>query len=219
MAEADTDAIGVDELAENKAAIVVDTESKDSNNVVNAELNADSEPTIPIPEVVEIGTTPNKQVTDENKLAHSNTTASDLFNIDSEEHSPAAPIKSFNTVEAQSGLIEKKANKATQKRETESSTIALNTHSADASVRLKQTPEQDESLQVGQDASQAIKSTPEKTKNYRSSALLWIIEIKHLYEEKKTDQAKEELALFRKKFPNNGNERLLHKEFLDTNPK
>ena len=49
------------------------------------------------------------------------------------------------------------------------------------------------------------------TDDYRSSALLWVIEIKKLFNTDKKTLAEEELALFRKKYPNNSNERLLPK--------
>jgi len=77
--------------------------------------------------------------------------------------------------------------------------------------------EQDTKRQAKEGAAQTNKAARVKAENYRESALLWVIEIKHLYEEKNIDEAREELALFRKKYPDNANERLLPKALLKPN--
>lgn len=61
-----------------------------------------------------------------------------------------------------------------------------------------------------------LNGEPEKKRvrpeNFRDSPLLWVIEIKHLHNEKNDELARKELNLFRQKFPNNANERLLPSE-------
>ncbi len=63
-----------------------------------------------------------------------------------------------------------------------------------------------------QTAAPAQKERRVRPKNYRSSPLLWIIEIRHLHDEKQNELVREELTAFRKKHPDNSNERLLPKE-------
>jgi len=106
--------------------------------------------------------------------------------------------------------------------------LALNPLSPDSlvaneTVALKRSPEPEATLSVGKNETtllnqQALTNTkthPEiYPKIYRSSALSWALEIKRLYEEPNIDKAQEELVLFRKKYPNNENERLLPEKLV-----
>ncbi len=131
-----------------------------------------------------------------------------------EERSQDSTFKSIDTTELESGVVEMQKNRSRLRGEQEALITTLNSQSVDESVNLKQTPKPDTKLIDDQADSQVIQPAREKAKNYRSSALLWVIEIKHLHKENKTEQALKELALFRKKFPDNDNERLLPKELL-----
>lgn len=119
-------------------------------------------------------------------------------------------------IELQKSIVNLQDNEAKQQNKIAASALTQAAQDILDSARANQA--QELSLITEQESAQAVKPARVKAKNYRSSALLWVIEIKHLYKENLIEEAKEELTLFRKKFPDNDNERLLPTELLDTKP-
>lgn len=78
-------------------------------------------------------------------------------------------------------------------------------------------------LSANKDADESASNNTTQSKravpaNYRESPLLWVIEIKHLFNENKIASARNELGAFREKYPNNVNERLLPPALRTLNP-
>jgi len=228
MTETDSDALGID-TDENIARESVQIDEKQvarlktATPLVNKSTPADSKNTTTtepstelLPNVAKIDSSPNRQVNDDAELEPEKTALSSAAKRILEERSSDQAVELMIVAEPPNDTIELQDNEAMQNVEQTPSTAASEIQAIDEPVRLKRAPEQDLSLRAEQEVSQPDKPAPEKVKKTRSSAFLWVIEIKRLYKENMVDEAKEELTLFRKKFPDNDNERLLPKELLDT---
>jgi len=150
---------------------------------------------------------------EKNDLPQSNTATITLVEQDNGELT--STTKPLDTIASQSRRIELRKDQILRRAEQESFSVVPSKQTVNKTVRIAQAQNQEANIQAEQDATRTDKPARVKSNNYRSSALLWIIEIKHLYKENEKDQARAELILFRKKFPDNNNERLLPIELLD----
>jgi len=235
MADADTDAVGT-ELAEEPA----EDESIVASVNVETEISAPEPEPIPQPIVealansaesveaeaeieseveIETGAGAGADELEVEESKRENAMPADSDNVDATAHLGDSSDNPTDTLGLQLAPEEPQVDTEARIGELEISAVAPNTLVEDDSVLLRQLrePVQDQStrLRAEQDTTKATKPARVKAKNYRGSALLWAIEIKHLYNEKNIEQAREELALFRKKYPDNGNERLLPEKLLE----
>jgi len=109
-----------------------------------------------------------------------------------------APINAFQA-RSRSNSVQTPATSNTQSAQLSPESIV------ESSVPI-QTDALQNSDEISTDDTAAQRVSPE---NFRSSALLWIIEIRHLHNEKKVELAQKELQAFREAYPDNPNERLL----------
>lgn len=224
VASQDTDQIMKDELiiraepaATSESAAESTAESEPESNLAPApeiqaivvEAIVESAQTVPTPSV---------RALNENKLVQEATTAEKADDRNLGAGSVDLADNSTDTLEQQNSSGELQEGESARIAELELLALKPNTLAVDESAQIqratKRAREQDDNPQSEEGDLQSVKPARVKAKNYRSSALLWVIEIKHLYNEKNIDQAREELALFRKKYPDNSNERLLPKELL-----
>jgi len=240
--EIDTDALGINS-DENTARVTGETESTvvspaindnkeefavekaeattgsnidpaDTQNDEQADLSAQR---MALTEAAEIVSAPNAQIGAENRVTEKSSIAVESNSLDFKEIRSTSNGGRANT-NRQNDAEELQENASLPDFELEISGLAPNTLDADKSEELEPAPNQDARLRTDQNTRRPDRPARVKAKNYRRSALLWVIEIKHMYNEQYTDQAKEELKLFRNKFPDNKNERLLPKKLLDSLP-
>jgi len=233
MAEADTDAPGIN-TDDVMARVTEQAGSEDTRNTSQAELNrlrTEAEGILTFvrraakvraarraaEKAAESNSTPNSQVLNGDDSAVQKTAAAEINRPDFAEVRRISSTNALN-VDRKDTADELQESAALSEFESEMSALAPNTTSTDESTRLSQAPELDVRLNIGRDTRQSTSPARTESKNYRSSALLWVIEIRHLFNEQNTDQAREELVLFRKKYPDNDNERLLPKNLLDSVP-
>lgn len=98
-----------------------------------------------------------------------------------------------------------KPNRKTDKTPTD---VANKTTEGNKGFELAESTQKDS----GNTLNDGLSTRRVRPANYRSSPLLWINEIKQLHFEKNNDSVREELAAFRKAYPENSNEQLLPKE-------